>query len=348
MPKTDLEQLKGILEEFDDETITEVLLGRELTVEKLEKPIMKKIKDFPKFKKGRKARVGTKGVVARTEYLEIKPLERLIDEGEFLPVHFLEEGATVQKAVARVRVPGYWYGSGFLVSKSLFMTNNHVLPTENIAGKGKYEFNYQLDFQGNIVETDTYDGNPDSFFHTNAALDYTIVRLKSKPLFKFYPYPLKAVLRRYTLSTEQIQEASYGPEMAEVGGPEFLWKLYKNAGDVWGHLNLSDTVMAVDNRVSVIQHPATRRKEVCLHDNRITEIYTNVVHYRTDTEPGSSGSPVFDNEWELLAIHHAAGDMHAGNWLDNEGIRIDRIIDDLQSNLRGTSEAGILTELGIP
>jgi endonuclease G len=99
----------------------------------------------------------------------------------------------------------------------------------------------------------------------------------------------------------------------------------------------------------VIQHPQARSKEVALHDNEITTIFASAIRYRTDTEPGSSGSPVFDNEWELIALHHAGGDFQNGQWLNNEGMRIDMIIDDLQNHYRGTPAGqAILNELGIP
>ena len=63
-----------------------------------------------------------------------------------------------------------------------------------------------------------------------------------------------------------------------------------------------------------------------------------VIRYETDTEPGSSGSPVFDNGWEIIALHHSGGDRApsdpSGNtWLNNEGIRIDAIVKDLLSQL---------------
>ena len=28
-------------------------------------------------------------------------------------------------------------------------------------------------------------------------------------------------------------------------------------------------------------------------------------HYSTDTEAGSSGSPVFNDQWEVVALHHS-------------------------------------------
>ena len=51
------------------------------------------------------------------------------------------------------------------------------------------------------------------------------------------------------------------------------------------------------------------------------------VRYRVNTEGGSSGSPVFDVNWNLLAIHHwgdpDARPMKLARW--NQGVPIDSI-----------------------
>lgn len=100
--------------------------------------------------------------------------------------------------------------------------------------------------------------------------------------------------------------------------------------------------------MNVIQHPSGRRKEVSLQDNRITEIFTERIRYTADTEPGSSGSPVFNNGWDLFAIHHAAGDSVGGQWVSNEGMRMDKIAQDLRARYGGTATGQqILAELGI-
>ncbi len=82
--------------------------------------------------------------------------------------------------------------------------------------------------------------------------------------------------------------------------------------------------VAPNERVSIIQHPRGRPKEVALHNNPVTQLRDKVVHYRTDTEPGSSGSPVFNNAWDLVALHHA-GWIDAGR-ATNEGVRISAIV----------------------
>jgi endonuclease/exonuclease/phosphatase family metal-dependent hydrolase len=80
-----------------------------------------------------------------------------------------------------------------------------------------------------------------------------------------------------------------------------------------------------NERVSIIQHPAGRRKEIALHENEVTKVMDKVIHYRTDTEPGSSGSPVFNNRWQLVALHHAGWNEPGGS-ATNEGVRISTIV----------------------
>jgi hypothetical protein len=58
--------------------------------------------------------------------------------------------------------------------------------------------------------------------------------------------------------------------------------------------------------VNIIQHPRGRPKEVALQDNQVVKADPVVLHYSCDTEPGSSGSPVLDNRWRLVALHHAS------------------------------------------
>jgi endonuclease G len=59
----------------------------------------------------------------------------------------------------------------------------------------------------------------------------------------------------------------------------------------------------------------------------------NWMHYTTDTQPGSSGSPVFNDQWLVVALHHSGvpktdknGKVSRKNgeveWIANEGVRI--------------------------
>ncbi len=94
--------------------------------------------------------------------------------------------------------------------------------------------------------------------------------------------------------------------------------------------------------VNIIQHPRGRMKEVALQNNEVTYVYDKVLHYETDTEPGSSGSGVFNNAWELVALHHAGWYSDEKNkTATNEGIRISAIVAHLisMSNSRNESTA---------
>ncbi len=85
----------------------------------------------------------------------------------------------------------------------------------------------------------------------------------------------------------------------------------------------------VGDFVTIIQHPRGGKKQVALRENRIVDVLDEFLHYETDTEPGSSGSPVFNDQWEVVALHHASvpaeGHAEYGGFL-NEGIRVSRLL----------------------
>ncbi len=81
--------------------------------------------------------------------------------------------------------------------------------------------------------------------------------------------------------------------------------------------------------VTIIQHPGGEKKQVSLRENRIVDMLDEFLHYEADTEPGSSGSPVFNDQWEVVGLHHAsvtAPDHSELGGFMNEGIRISAIL----------------------
>lgn len=90
------------------------------------------------------------------------------------------------------------------------------------------------------------------------------------------------------------------------------------------------------SRVIVIGHPGGGTLAFSLADNELLDYEDDPgaigrLHYRTPTEGGSSGSPVFTQDWRLIGLHHAGGEAlprlngQPGTYQANEGIRFDRI-----------------------
>lgn len=248
-------------------------------------------------------------------------LERLIGRNELLGVQYLEGGHGAARSVGRVvvrlgptrTVP---MGTGFLVAPGLLMTNNHVLPTPQSARGGVVQFNYQCGVDGNMMTPVAFALDPDTFYLTSkpTELDFTLVA---------------------------VHETADGGE--KLGG--------------FGFHRLSattDEVLAGES-VTIIQHPGGDPKQVALRENfvlSLPNVADRYLYYQTDTTPGSSGSPVFNDDWEVVALHHSGyakrneqnqilardGRVWTANmgedevdWIANEGIRVAALLRFLNS-----------------
>lgn len=107
------------------------------------------------------------------------------------------------------------------------------------------------------------------------------------------------------------------------------------------------------DRVYIIQHPLGGYKQIGMHHNVVTRVSHEHIQYMTDTDAGSSGSPVFNDRWEIVAIHHRfitveRGQPRARFSLDdrgrpgggdvdyrNQGVRVERVIEGLAA-LKGS------------
>lgn len=89
----------------------------------------------------------------------------------------------------------------------------------------------------------------------------------------------------------------------------------------------------IGERVNIVQHAGGRPQVVSIRENLTIDVFDQWVHYTADTEPGSSGSAVFNDEWQLVALHHASaptGDGGSESFV-NEGVRVSAIVDDIES-----------------
>jgi V8-like Glu-specific endopeptidase len=107
-------------------------------------------------------------------------------------------------------------------------------------------------------------------------------------------------------------------------------------GAKWGSIKLrADLTVKVKQDVAIIQHPGGQPKQIAIADNEIEYVDDSVAQYLTDTLPGSSGSAVFDSDWECVALHHSGGWLpqpsDQSTHFRNEGILITAILADMPS-----------------
>ena len=110
----------------------------------------------------------------------------------------------------------------------------------------------------------------------------------------------------------------------------------------FGYLKMSqkEGTILPEEYVSIIQHPKGGPKSVTLRENKVSGLKENFIHYLTDTEPGSSGSPVFNDQWTLVALHHSGvpNPEIKDEWIANEGILISAIVNYLAKKYSSLKE----------
>ncbi len=203
-------------------------------------------------------------------------LERVLGRNDLLPINFLQRGTLASRAVCRIWVGdlfgsnGSW-GTGFLVSPRLLLTNHHVIESHDAATRASIQFGYEMDTSGRIREGKAFALAPTEAFITDSELDFTLVAVALKS------------------DDGEASLADYGflrldPTLHKVEPLEF---------------------------VTIIQHPDGQPKQIAIRENKVLKIgdqqdalKDNFLWYASDTAPGSSGSPALNDNWQVVAIHH--------------------------------------------
>jgi len=114
----------------------------------------------------------------------------------------------------------------------------------------------------------------------------------------------------------------------------------KELGGSFVGLDTADRLPLIEptTKAYVVGHPRGSGLQISLHDSTLVDIDDDqrLVHYRTPTDPGSSGSPVFNAQWEVIALHHGGSRetprLHGqGHYEANEGIAVHGIQQKLAS-----------------
>lgn len=135
-----------------------------------------------------------------------------------------------------------------------------------------------------------------------------------------------------------LEEYRLVPQEGFATSKEDDWTAVRVAGNPverWGRLALRRVQPKKDDYATIIQHPQGGPKQIALYHNVIAYADDTRVQYLTDTLPGSSGSPVFDHQWNVIAVHHTGGFLREpgtkNTFYRNEGIHIHVVIDGLNA-----------------
>jgi len=83
--------------------------------------------------------------------------------------------------------------------------------------------------------------------------------------------------------------------------------------------------------VNIIHHALGEPQKISMREGEIVAFSDRLIHYDSPTSPGSAGAPIFNDQWELIGIHHAGGFLKSIEESSmqvrvSEGIRISAFI----------------------
>ena len=243
----------------------------------------------------------------------------------------------IESCVCRIEIAteqeGTVFGTGFLVGPRTVLTNHHVIDILLLTEEGKrtaeghsarpealtcrFDYKRILNDKGEVTlfkgaeyrlspewKVDLSPSHPLDQLPPPDRLDYAVLRLNGTP------------------GNDVIAP------VPGASGPKRGWLELKMRDD-----------FAPNRPLFIIQHPKGDPLKLAFEPVSIIGVNENAtrVRYRTNTKEGSSGSPCFNADWELVAMHHSGDPDFYHDPRYNEGIPISAIIRLLEK--RGLSAA---------
>lgn len=177
-------------------------------------------------------------------------------------------------AVCRIELAGEDsepIGTGFLVAKDLLLTNYHVIAPERTSDPKELLDKIVLRFKYLTPST-------------GQRAEGRVFRLAADALVAFSPVESGLDYALLRVEERMLTEKEFHPITSRPG--------------------------ALPNRamnIHVLQHPEGQMMQVSFSNNGVTGVYERdgLIQYVSATSVGSSGSPCFNDQWELVALHHA-------------------------------------------
>ena len=194
----------------------------------------------------------------------------------------------------RVAGLGQALGSGFLVGPDVVLTNYHVV--ENYL-QGSQAQNLQVRFDALLQEVGVRqpeEGVVVGVDEIPVACPYTA---QDKGNVNQPPAPAELDFALLLLA----DEAGHG----QIGGVAGAGQAKAARG--WMKLPDPDPALVPGDPLIIYQFPGGRELMMAIDTEAVIGLVWDGMRlrYRNNTEPGSSGSPVFDMTWQLVALHHA-------------------------------------------
>lgn len=218
-----------------------------------------------------------------------------------------------RRAVCQIVIDGSPLGTGFLVGPDAVLTNWHVV--EKVADDALGSIECLFDFAVKPDGSRNYgpasrlaaDGRP-------ARAPYAPAEATDTP---DAPPPVSGELDYALLRLA----SALGDQNVDTGGKR-------------GWIVLPTAVPPTEkgSAVLILQHPDRKPMKLALDQEAVIgPVHDGLrLRYSTNTESGSSGSPCFDMDWRLIALHHY-GDPSWGQPMYNQGVPAGLIRADIEA-----------------